>query len=66
MTTTDFTVSRPGHSRPATGIALVRMLTNWRRRSRANRTVGTLHGLSDLQLKDIGVRRAEIDRLFRP
>ena len=41
---------------------LMRGLT-LRRQSR--RTVGTLHGMSDLQLKDIGLHCSEFDGRFR-
>jgi uncharacterized protein YjiS (DUF1127 family) len=42
---------------------LLKSLTEHRR---SRRTVGKLHGLSDLQLRDIGLRREQFDRRFGP
>jgi uncharacterized protein YjiS (DUF1127 family) len=40
-----------------------RLLQAWRRGRQARRRIGTLHGLSDAQLRDIGLRRSEVDHL---
>jgi uncharacterized protein YjiS (DUF1127 family) len=40
-------------------IAACRHLRAWRRGRQARRRIGTLQGLSDPQLRDIGLRRGE-------
>lgn len=42
-----------------------RLLRSWRRRRQVRNTITMMHGLTDLQLKDIGLRRADIYRRFR-
>jgi uncharacterized protein YjiS (DUF1127 family) len=44
--------------------AACRLLHAWRRGWQARRTICTLHGQSDAQLKDIGLRRSEVDGLY--
>ncbi len=41
-----------------------RLLHAWRRGRQARRRISTLHRLSDAQLKDIGLRRSEVNGLF--
>jgi uncharacterized protein YjiS (DUF1127 family) len=42
-----------------------RLLHAWRRRWPTRRTIGTLQGLSDSQLRDIGLHRSEIPHRLR-
>jgi uncharacterized protein YjiS (DUF1127 family) len=48
----------------STVFAIVRLLQSWSVRWPSRRTIRILHKLSDSQLKDIGLRRAEIDGRF--
>jgi|GEM_PF-5499219 len=57
-------IARPARPRLLARAAR-RLLRNWRRRLSARRTIRTLHGLSDLQLNDIGMHRSEIERFGR-
>jgi uncharacterized protein YjiS (DUF1127 family) len=41
-----------------------RLLHAWKRSRQARRRIATLHGLSDAQLRDIGLRRSAVDRPF--
>lgn len=65
MTEQDSIAARPAWPRPATGAA-GRLLQAWGRRRLARRMACALREPSHLQLRDVGLLRAEIDRRFRP
>jgi uncharacterized protein YjiS (DUF1127 family) len=57
--------ARPHGLRAAIGAAQW-LLRTLRRHLQARATIATLHRLSDDQLRDIGLRRADVYRRFRP
>jgi uncharacterized protein YjiS (DUF1127 family) len=62
--TTHSTSAASTEQRRSTIHVAARLRHTWKRGWQARRTISTLHRLSDAQLKDIGLRRSEVDDLF--